>query len=120
MERAGEILGPALRRLGKPETAMVWLEAMWPALVGEKLAAHTRPLRLASGTLEISADTAEWQNELESMAEEFRRKINGAWGSSLLRQLQFKRVRKAVPREEDNDHTPFVRASRRAARSRSR
>ena len=123
MERAGEILGPALRRLGKPESALAWLAAMWPSLVGEKLAAHTRPLHFAGGTLDVCADGADWHNEIEGMAEGFRSKINRAWGGSLVRELRFKRAPRTgprIPHELDNDHTPFVRSSRRGAGSRSR
>jgi predicted nucleic acid-binding Zn ribbon protein len=115
MERAGEILGPALRRLGKPESALAWLKAMWPSLVGEKLAAHTRPLHFAGGTLDVCADTADWHNEIEGMAEGFRSKINRAWGRSLVHELRFKRAPRTgprVPKELDNEHTPFVRAGR--------
>lgn len=112
MKRAGDILGAALRQWGRPESALAWLEATWAALVGAQLAAHTRPVRCSAGVLEIAVDAKDWQDQLEELGREWRGRINATWGSALVREVRFvRRVRglRAVPRELDNEHLPFVR-----------
>jgi predicted nucleic acid-binding Zn ribbon protein len=110
MQRAGEILGLAVRRLEKPEAAMAWLEGAWTAVVGKELAAHTRPIRCTGGVLDIRASSKEWQNQIENMAGEFCNQINRAWGGVLVRGVRFSRARGPyVSKELDGEHTPFVR-----------
>lgn len=115
MERAGEFLGRAIRRLDRPEAALAWLAGSWPSVVGRTLAAHTRPIRCERGRLEIAADGKAWQTQLEEMERDFCARINKAWGGDLICEVKFVRATPGsnrVPRETDNDHTPFVRRSR--------
>ena len=113
MERAGEFLGRAVRRMDRPEAALAWLSAAWPEIAGAALAAHTRPVRCAKHCLEISADGENWRKQLESMTREFCDRINQAWGATLVREIRFRDApasgSQAVPPAEDNSHTPFVR-----------
>ncbi|MGB0034045.1 MAG: DUF721 domain-containing protein [Candidatus Acidiferrales bacterium] len=114
MQKAGEILGKALKGLKRSDAAFAWLAARWPSIVGKMLAAHTRPIRCESGRLEIAVDGKAWQKQLEAIEREFCARVNQAWGGNLVRQVKFitKPGPKRVPRELDNDHTPFVRRSR--------
>jgi predicted nucleic acid-binding Zn ribbon protein len=112
MERAGEFLGRVVRRLDRPEAALAWLVGAWPSIVGPALAAHTRPVACHAGRLEVSADAKAWRTQLESLAQEFCGRINQAWGGNLVREVRFVAAKpgpKRVPRELDNEHTPFVR-----------
>ena len=110
MQRAGEILGLAVKRLGKPEAAMAWLEAVWPVVVGKGMAAHTRPIRCANGALEVSAKSKDWLSQIEGMAGEFCNQINRAWGGTLVREVQFRLTQgPRISKELDGEHTPFVR-----------
>ena len=111
MERAGNFLGGALRRMKKPEAALAWLSTAWPSIVGKTLAAHTHPTRCDSGRLEIAADAKAWRNQLESMKAEFCARVNQAWGGNLVREVKFvtKPGPRRLSREADNDHTPFIR-----------
>lgn len=123
MERAGDLLGRTLRRLKRPEAALSWLSAAWPQIVGSALAAHTRPVSCDQGCLEISADGKAWRKELEDLKPQFCARINQAWGGTLVREIRFGAARAAaasangagnsvpgrLPRELDNDHTPFIR-----------
>jgi hypothetical protein len=46
------------------------------------------------------------------MKREFRARVNEAWGANLIREIRFVAAKpgpKRVPREFDNEHTPFVR-----------
>jgi predicted nucleic acid-binding Zn ribbon protein len=126
MDRIGEFLGKALRRMDRPEAAMAWLSSAWPTIVGKALAEHARPLRCQSGCLELAADGKPWQQQLESMKREICIRINQAWGGRLVREVKFTSAGNSLPvqgspsapgptrisRELDNDHTPFIRRRR--------
>ena len=112
MQRAGEILGGAVRRMDRPEAAVAWLESSWATIVGKTLAAHTRPARCKDGCLEVAADGKAWRKQLESMKVEFCARVNQAWGGKLIREIKFvagKPGPRRALRELDNEHTPFVR-----------
>jgi predicted nucleic acid-binding Zn ribbon protein len=112
MERAGEFLGRVVRRLERPEAAIAWLAGAWPAIVGHALAAHTRPVECQGGCLQVTADARAWRAQLEPMAREFCGRINQAWGGHLVREVRFVAAKpgpQRIPREFDNEHTPFVR-----------
>lgn len=112
MDKAGNCLGRVVRRLDSPEAALAWLVAAWPTIVGKTLAAHTRPLRCSSGSLEVVADAKPWQKQLEDMKASFSARINQSWGRRLVREITFVGTKPGpnrIPRELDNDYTPFVR-----------
>jgi predicted nucleic acid-binding Zn ribbon protein len=112
MERAGEFLGAALRRMKDPDAARTWLKAAWPKLVGNALAAHIRPAAYARGVLRIEADSREWQKQAELMNQEICERVNGSWGSRLVNEIHVEPAQRAGRRlayEVDNNHIPFVR-----------
>ena len=115
MERAGDILGKALRRLDRPEAGLAWLASAWPSIVGPALAAHTRPTRCIAGRLDLAVEGKAWRQQLEPMQRELCGRINQAWGGSLVREVKLiaaKTGSKRLPHETDNDHTPFIRRRR--------
>jgi len=112
MKRAAELIGPALRRLKRPEAALSWLAAAWPQIVGTALAARTRPLRCDQACLEISINGKAWKKELEDLKPQFTARVNQAWGGILVREIKFVSAKPGphrFPRELDNAHTPFIR-----------
>jgi hypothetical protein len=65
--------------------------------------------------LHIAVSGKQWRVELEGVADEFRARVNQAWGATVVREIRFSDDRKGHPRirhEFDNDHTPFVRGTR--------
>ena len=113
MERAGKILGAALRKLKQEDAPLAWLEAAWPAIVGNKLAMHTRPVGFQRGCLQVAVTAKDWQRQLEAMVAEFCERINRAWGGNLVREVKFSRAPsgpKRLAKEVDNEHTPFIRS----------
>lgn len=120
MEKAGDFLGHAVRRLNRPEAALAWLVGAWPAIAGQAIADHTTPLRCEQGRLELAADAKAWQQQLEPLRREIRDRVNRAWGSTLVREVQFVSPTGAaspspapgaphLSHEADNNHTPFIR-----------
>lgn len=125
MQRAGDFLGSAVRRMKRPEATIAWLASAWPTIVGKMLAAHTRPLRCENGRLEVAADRKDWKSQLEPMTLEFCARINQAWGSKLVTEVEFVAATRAASkpgaakpgpkrasRESDNEHLPFIRRRR--------
>jgi predicted nucleic acid-binding Zn ribbon protein len=110
MERAGELLGIALRRMRDPQAGTTWLRARWPSLVGETMAAHLRLVGCVAGGLCVEADSHEWKNQAEAMEQQLRERVNQAWGATLVRELRVEMVRTCrLPYEIDNNHVPFLR-----------
>ena len=119
MRQAREILGRAMRRLARPGQPLEWLTAVWPLVMGKRLAGHTRPLTWNEGVLEIGVAGAAWQEQLEEMAGTLRREINRWWGSELVRQVTFTQesssgtsdpaTKPPVRLETSEAHTPFIR-----------
>jgi predicted nucleic acid-binding Zn ribbon protein len=127
MQKAGDFLGSAVRRMKRPEATIAWLASAWPTIVGKMLAAHTRPLRCEKGQLEIAADRKDWKSQLEPMTREFCARINQAWGGKLVTEIKFVGAARSTTksdsgkpgaakpgleralRESDNEHLPFIR-----------
>ena len=61
--------------------ALVKLLADWPGVVGEQLAAHSRPLSLRAGTLTIAADEAAWGAQLRWLEADLLRHLDTALGA---------------------------------------
>lgn len=79
--RVGESLGAVARALGGAGApALVELLQRWPAVVGEQLAAHSRPVSLRSGTLTIAADEPAWGAQLRWLEADLRRRLDEAVG----------------------------------------
>jgi hypothetical protein len=89
MERAGQSLWGALRRVARPEKPLDLLAAVWPLMVGRRLADHTRPCAWHKGCVDVAVDQPEWQSQLESMCKDVRVQINHWWGSELVREVRF-------------------------------
>jgi predicted nucleic acid-binding Zn ribbon protein len=112
VQHAGEILKGALGRLARREDALEWVEAVWPVVLGPRVAAHARPVAWQDGVLEVAVGSAAWQRELEAMAEFLCAELNRAWGGQLLRGMK-------LSSDEDAPRTPFIRrgAQRRKPRT---
>ncbi|MFZ0332899.1 MAG: DUF721 domain-containing protein [Candidatus Acidiferrales bacterium] len=111
MERAGDFLGVALRSMRDPSAAAAWLQARWPALIGETMAAHVRPTSCIKGVLCVEADSRAWKNQTETMEQQLRERVNQAWGGTLVREVRVALAPQAkrLAYEVDNDHLPFLR-----------
>ena len=108
MESAKKSLWSALRRVAKPEKPLDLLTAVWPLMVGRRLADHTRPVAWNKGRVDVAVDQPEWQSQLESMARDVRKQVNKWWGSELVREVRFvpekarrREIRKSIPKDRD-------------------
>jgi predicted nucleic acid-binding Zn ribbon protein len=61
----GEGLEPVMRRLGGPSVAAVdGVFGRWDEIVGERLAAHARPVSLRDGRLVVAVDDPAWATQV--------------------------------------------------------
>ena len=67
----------------------------WTAAVGQKIADHTKPVRVLGKRLIIDVDEQEWRSALASISRKIAEKVNQAVGSDLLEDIDF---RVAAPR----------------------
>jgi predicted nucleic acid-binding Zn ribbon protein len=64
----GDVLGSLTAELGwDSPIAQAELVAKWPEIVGENIAAHTRPVGFQEGELLVRCDSTPWATELRRM-----------------------------------------------------
>jgi predicted nucleic acid-binding Zn ribbon protein len=64
----------------------VWAE--WAKIVGEQIAAHAEPTSLRDGVLRVRAESPSWATEIGYLAGEITRRVNGAVGREVVRELK--------------------------------
>lgn len=122
MEQAGKSLWNVLRRLADPENPLELLVAVWPLIVGVRLAAHTVPIAWDQDRLKIAVNEAEWHKQLQEMSGEVRRRINQWWGEQVVREVSLVRGKVSLPAEWEAQKprgipAPALRESREASLS---
>ena len=97
MESAARLLPRIYRKLAREaadEEAL--LLGLWPVVVGSRVAARTRPLRLFGATLIVEAADHQWRKQLSQMTGDILRRLNAAADKEVVKDLEF---RVAVKRE---------------------
>lgn len=88
----GDVLGPLLKRLGlerRLREARIALE--WDKIVGEKVAAHSRPVALKGKTLVVNVDSSVWLSELSHYFKgKILEKIHDEMGEKRIRDIRFR------------------------------
>ncbi len=78
-------LNRVLRSLGAPSADAVGsLFEDWPALVGEQVAAHVRPLRLSDRTLVLGVNEPGWATQVRWMATELLSRLEEGLGPGVV------------------------------------
>jgi predicted nucleic acid-binding Zn ribbon protein len=62
----------------------------WPAIVGEKIARVTTPMKVERGILFVSVATAPWRAELVLRKPEIIQKLNREAGRPVIRDIRFR------------------------------
>ena len=80
LDRTGGGAGPALTRITEA----------WPAVVGETVARHAWPLRVArDGTLHVATSSSTWAFELDRLGPEIGERLTAALGDAAPQKLRF-------------------------------
>lgn len=87
--RLGRSLDRITRSLGAPSAgALATIFERWPAIVGEAVAAHSRPLSLQRGTLTVGADQPAWAAQLSYLEDDMKRRVNGVVGTAVVTRVR--------------------------------
>lgn len=85
----GESVEAFLRRRGWTERlrgATAWNR--WADMVGEDLAAHCEPVRLAGRALVVRAESQVWATQLRYLLPQLRERVEGVLGSGTVREIR--------------------------------
>jgi predicted nucleic acid-binding Zn ribbon protein len=64
-----------------PQTTLAEVQRVWPAAVGDVIAAQAEPTRERDGVLTVTCSSAVWAQELDLMGPELVGRINAAIGA---------------------------------------
>jgi predicted nucleic acid-binding Zn ribbon protein len=74
-----------LRHLGAPTAgALETVFGQWPALVGERVAAHAEPVAVADGRLTVRAEDPAWASQLRWLEGDLVRRLGAALGPGVV------------------------------------
>ena len=87
--KVGEVVGRVLRHMGAPSaSSLETVFGRWPALVGERIAAHAEPVAIRSGTLTVRVSDAAWGNQLRWLERDLVQQLEGALGPDAVRAIE--------------------------------
>ncbi len=69
---------------------MAKLQVQWPQIVGDAVASHSFPDRLARGRLTVLVDNPTWMTQLAFFKDEIRRKVNSSLGAGRVGEVYMK------------------------------
>jgi len=64
-----------LRRMSKGDSALVWIQARWPRIVGEPLSRKIEPAALAGRRLTLNLLDPAWRKPVEAAIPELERRL---------------------------------------------
>jgi predicted nucleic acid-binding Zn ribbon protein len=74
---------------GAPMAATTSVFERWDELVGEAIAAHTRPLRLREGVLSVGVDDPAWASQLRFLEGDLLARLAAAPGGAAVTEITF-------------------------------
>ncbi|MDQ1402460.1 MAG: hypothetical protein QOG03_776 [Actinomycetota bacterium] len=93
--RVGESLDAISRRWGAPKAgALAAVFDKWEEIVGERVAAHTHPVRLSNGALVVSVDEPGWATQLRFLEADLLRRCADVAGPGSVTRIEVKVGRK--------------------------
>lgn len=85
-----DAVGRVLGELGLDSVAKAHrIGQLWPAVVGEAVAAHCRPIGLRGDVLELSVDSPVWSQQLQMRKPELLAALARELGADAPRELRF-------------------------------
>jgi predicted nucleic acid-binding Zn ribbon protein len=73
-----------------PATGLAALQRVWPAAVGEVIAAQAHPSAERIGVVTVTCSSSVWAQELTLMGPDLTARLNAALGSEFVRELRFR------------------------------
>lgn len=84
---ASGAIGLLVRGL-QPTSLLAEVQRVWPAAVGEALAAHATPTAARGAIVSVTCENAGWANELTLMSGELTSRLNASLGAATVRELR--------------------------------
>ncbi|HEY7134845.1 MAG TPA: DUF721 domain-containing protein [Acidimicrobiia bacterium] len=79
--RLGDAVHDVARGLGLPDPSIVTsVERVWPELVGDAIAAHSRPQSVRRRVLTVAVDSAPWATQLRYLESEIVARLGASLG----------------------------------------
>jgi hypothetical protein len=78
--RPGSVVG---RRAPVPDPELTAVRERWPAIVGETVARHAVPARMAAGALVVACSSSAWSSELTMLAPTIGERLRAELGRPL-------------------------------------
>ena len=89
IQRITELLESALAEAGLEATTDIWrIAESWTSIVGERIAKHATPSRLARGELVVAVPEAVWRQELSLLAPEITARVNQQLGKQAVERIR--------------------------------
>ncbi len=89
MEDLGSVFSDLLRRIASDEeTALIFLNELWPQIVGKDLAFRSCPLALKSKRLRIAVPSKIWKKELMELHQMMTHAVNKYWNCELVHTVE--------------------------------
>ncbi len=89
MENLGSVFSDLLRRIASDEeTALIFLNELWPQIVGKDLAFRSRPLALRNKRLRIAVPSKTWKKELMELHPMMIHAVNKYWNCDLVHTVE--------------------------------
>ena len=85
-------LADALRGVAaeaSPATPIAAVQAAWPSVAGETLAAAAQPVSERAGVVTIACESGVWAQELELLGPDLLERLNTALGDARIENLRF-------------------------------
>jgi predicted nucleic acid-binding Zn ribbon protein len=99
MQRVSDVLPEIYRNLtrGKADEEALVL-GLWPVVVGDRVAARTKAVRLFGSTLIVEASAQDWRKQLARMTGTIVDKLNATAGKVLVQDIDFRVAVRTAPR----------------------
>jgi predicted nucleic acid-binding Zn ribbon protein len=72
-----------------PATLLARVQAVWTEVAGERLAAAAAPVSERDGVVTVACRSSVWAHELDLLAPDLLRRLEGALGAPLVTKLRF-------------------------------
>lgn len=90
MDSLGSVLSDLLHRIASDdETKLIFLNELWPQIVGKNLAVRSRPLALNNQTLLLAVPSEIWEKELTQLRPMLIHAVNKYWNFHLVEKIDF-------------------------------
>jgi predicted nucleic acid-binding Zn ribbon protein len=90
VEPVAGVLSRVLNQLGLEQELLGWRAVSdWDALVGPRVARHTRAIAFRDGTLQVEVEGSAWMQELGFLRRDLVEKINRHLGAPFVQDIRF-------------------------------